>query len=134
MTDFVQTMRDWKRMCKVYTREDEDDCCKGCPMGNMGEHGCDAIFSDFPEYGSWDDVEKIIDKWAAEHPEPVYPTWREWLIELGIVSFDVDFHSILDTRPTTLSNTVKAYINEEGSKPIPADTAQKLGLQPKEGV
>jgi hypothetical protein len=68
--------------------------------------------------------------WASEHPEPVYPTWIEWLKKFGIISFEPDFHSLLSAYPTR-TNSVKVYINEEGGKPIPADIAQKLGLQPK---
>lgn len=99
----------------------------------MGEtRMCAFEISDIGDY-ELQEAETIITTWAAEHPEPVYPTWREWLIKLGIVSFETDFRALLDTRPTTLANTVKAYINEEGSKPIPADIAQKLGIEPKEG-
>ena len=131
MADFVQTMKDWRRMCKAYTT-DNDSCCEGCPVVDFHEHGCGAIF-EMEDSTDWKRYADTIKAWAAEHPEPVYPTWREWLIKLGIVSFDMDFRALLDTRPTTLANTVKAYINEEGSKPIPADIAQKLGIEPKEG-
>ena len=27
-------------------------------------------------------VEEIVMAWAAEHPEPVYPAWRDWLRDL----------------------------------------------------
>lgn len=49
-------------------------------------------------------LEEAIMRWAEEHPEPVYPTWYDWFAGLG---FDPD-------------------------DPIPADIAQKLGLEPKE--
>lgn len=50
-------------------------------------------------------LEGTIMRWAEEHPEPVYPTWQEWFdtFDEGI---DVD-------------------------EPIPADIAEKLGLEPK---
>ena len=54
------------------------------------------------------EFEKRVMSWAAEHPV-VYPTWENWLTTLGVQSFN------------------------ELSKPIPADIAQKLGIEPKEG-
>ena len=61
-----------------------------------------------------DECEKIIMSWAAEHPEPVYPAWRDWLR---------DQYPMLG--PYTMTDILES--------PIPADIAEKLGLQPKEG-
>ena len=128
MADFVQTMKNWRRMCKAQDELRGDRACYGCPLES---YGCPSIYDDV-DNADYADVENKVNAWAAEHPEPVYPTWREWLIKLGIVSFEPDFRALLDASPTTLANTVRAYINEEGSKPIPADIAQKLGIEPKE--
>ena len=59
------------------------------------------------------DIERKVMSWAAEHPEPVYPTWREWLSEQGVLS--------------------AGGLWEKAFEPIPADIAEKLGIQPKEG-
>ena len=103
MSDFVQTMMDWRRMCKAYTTDD-DSCCSGCPVADFREPGCGAIF-EMEDCTDWERYDGAIREWAAEHPEPVYPSWQEWFdtFERGI---DVD-------------------------EPIPADIAQKLGLKPK---
>jgi len=53
--------------------------------------------------------EAVIKKWAAEHPESVYPTWGEWLQRM--------YNSM---------NYAGIFIT-----PIPADIAQKLGVPPK---
>ena len=106
MADFVQTMKDWRRMCKAYTT-DNDSCCEGCPVVDFHEHGCGAIF-EMEDSTDWKRYADTIKAWAAEHPV-VYPTWENWLTTLGVQSFN------------------------ELSKPIPADIAQKLGIQPKEG-
>jgi hypothetical protein len=53
--------------------------------------------------------ETAIMSWAEEHPV-VYPTWGTWL---G-TKYDYDLREIL-------------YTN------IPADIAEKLGIEPKEG-
>lgn len=82
---------------------------------NCGENGC-PMFDECGNIGAHCSdpkhsyrIEKTVMSWAAEHPEQVYPTWEEWLTTLGVQSYN------------------------ELSKPIPADIAQKLGIQPKEG-
>lgn len=104
MAEFQEVMRQWKRMCDAYTTDDAASCCKGCPMSGRG---CGAIY----ESGNADPdvIERETMSWAAEHPV-VYPTWENWLTTLGVQSFN------------------------ELSKPIPADIAEKLGIEPKEGV
>jgi hypothetical protein len=61
-------------------------------------------------------AEKVIAKWAAENPEPVYPTWVEWLAANKVIV------------PIELWDAFKV-----SSQPIPADIAEKLGIEPKEG-
>lgn len=107
--DFVQTMKDWRRMCKAYTTDD-DSCCDGCPVVDLHEHGCGAIF-EMEDGTEWQRYADTIREWAAEHPEPVYPTWAEYLMH---VYQDVSYARIL-------------------GETIPADIAQKLGIEPKEG-
>ena len=116
MAEFVQTMKDWRRMCKAYTTDDES-CCDGCPLRYIEEHGCGAIFEDdFADVVDWHELERRVVSWAAEHPEPVYPTWREYLMDLIL--------------PNSHSGNFATFLLEQY---IPADIAQKLGLQPKEG-
>ena len=103
MADFGQTMKDWRRMCKTYTTDDES-CCYGCPVADFREHGCGAIF-EMEDSTDWERYEGAIREWAAENPEPVYPTWWDWFAAEGLDPDD----------------------------PIPADIAQKLGIDPKEG-
>jgi hypothetical protein len=61
----------------------------------------------------YSDMELRIMAWAAEHPEPVYPTWGEWLNTYGVVSDNF-------------------FSNAKMLDPIPADIAEKLGVKPKE--
>jgi hypothetical protein len=58
-------------------------------------------------------------QWAAEHPEPQYPTWWEWLENMGIVSK-------AKSECSKFFDTTRMYDN------IPADIAQKFGIEPKE--
>jgi hypothetical protein len=117
MSDFVQTMKDWRRMCDAYTTDDAARCCQGCPMDGRG---CGAIY----EGGNADPevIEREVNQWAAEHPEPVYPTWEKYLADLMMLDMMCD--------KTDNPNSVENYMRKT---PIPADIAEKLGIGPKEG-
>lgn len=118
MADFVQTMKDWRRMC------DTIKSCDDCPM--YKEDGwtyvlCSegGISSTRPEV-----AEKVIVKWAAEHPM-VYPMWCEWLAEKGVVD--------VARMPVDYSDGIVTEIKPSGKmyEHIPADIAQKLGIEPE---
>ena len=118
MSDFVQTMKDWRRMCAAYSTDD-DDCCKGCPVLDYRDHGCSAIFE--MDVVDWKKYENAIAKWAAEHPEPVYPSWYDYLRSIGVL---YDKH-------TAGGDATEIHWGNMMT-PIPADIAQKLGVKPKE--
>lgn len=125
MSDFVQTMKDWRRMCRVYTTDDES-CCNGCPVVDFREHGCGAVFQ-MEDSIDWGRYEGAIREWAAEHPEPIYPTWLKWLGEQGILNVTM--------LPTDTCGGIEIHgtITGKAYEHIPADIAQKLGIEPKEG-
>ena len=106
MAEFVDVFRQFSRMCKANVG------CFNCPLNNSDsvsdECTVDAFAKD-PER-----IEREVMKWAAEHPEPVYPTWVEWFRQIGVVE------------PT------QKCFHDWLLKPIPADIAQKLGITPKE--
>ena len=70
----------------------------------------------------YEDIELRIMSWAADHPEPVYPTWAEWLMEHGLVYASDSAYM----KPWFVVNQRRI------EKPIPDDIAQKLGIKPKE--
>lgn len=107
MADFVQTMKDWRRMCAAM------GSCDICPLCTVS---CWAKTPSDLE-GDFIKREALIAKWAAEHPEPVYPTWGEWLMSIGVIS----------------GLFPKGAIDALGNlkQPIPADMAEKLGIKPK---
>lgn len=120
MSEFSEVMRQAKRMCNGLN--DCDECqlrdvfdVVGCPFA----------------YDSVDmrNVEKPVMDWAAAHPEPRYPTWKEWQ--------DANFpNNDALMRPCIFES--EEYFNckqENGcetcmNKPIPADIAEKLGIKP----
>lgn len=120
MADFVQTMKDWRRMCKA---QDDTTCgaCSSCPMGDDGK-SCMAVYEDEFEAVDFAHIEQTVTEWAAEHPV-VYPTWGEWLESFGVVEVT-----------KAKDRIITVMMKPELLNSIPADIAEKLGIEPKEGV
>jgi len=121
MTNFAQIMRDWQRMCKYYDEHYQEDCCHICPI-----HNCDAIWA-MDEATDWGKIEEVVNTWAAEHPEPKYPTWREYLKKMGLTTpksvYFIDEYSA--------GARLEDRLNEKADQPIPAEIATALGLEPR---
>jgi hypothetical protein len=126
MADFMQTMKNWKRMCNAMGQEDEYTACDKC---DLRDFGCPAIYEKECDSTDWKHVENVVAKWAAEHPEPIYPSWIDWLMANGVIpdSYSAKHSMESGVRAATFYVTSKAFT------PIPADIAQKLGIEPKEG-
>ena len=108
--EFKKAMEIMRLICRCV-----DVDCDECPLSLDGK--CSVR--------PWADsdvvrVEGILEKWEKTHPEPVYPTWWEWLADKGIVPAEVKASVAFELCETGLVN------------PIPADIAEKLGIQPKE--
>lgn len=101
MAEYNEVIKQFKRMCA------HGNCrtATGCPMNGCNRSQCRKFGFERPR-----EFEQRVMKWAAEHPEPVYPTWGTWLAE----KYDFDLREIMYA-------------------PIPADIADKLGIEPKEG-
>lgn len=118
MADFVQVMKDWRRMCSAIQSKNQktpfESWCRNCPIEKL----CviDTEIKDLT-----DNVFRVIDEriqsWAEENPELVYPTFREWLISIGIIG-QMSTHSVIADKLTMTH--------------IPPDIAEKLGIEPKE--
>ena len=110
MAEFSEVMRQWRRMCK-------HSDCESCEIiDKHAIHPCDKSMDELSE-DDLQQIECIVMRWAAEHPEPVYPTWGEWLLANRIIGdADSDYAVGLLMR----------------CKRISADIAQKLGIEPKE--
>lgn len=107
MVSFQEVGRQWARMCKAF--RPLPNGCSGCPL--VEEH----CYHDSPFMLDFDRIEYAVMRWAEENPEPVYPTWAEWLQSIGVLNAEQTiFHIGLTTQ-------------------IYPDIAQKLGIKPKEG-
>lgn len=118
MTEWMEVMNQFNRMCLYYHCKHE--CPMACPMNGVNISHCRKIAFEEPEV-----TEKTVMTWAAENPEPVYPTWGEWLHSLHVVGV----HAMCAPEP----NFYYA-IDDKFNAPIPADIAQRLGIEPKEGA
>lgn len=126
MTNFAQTMHDWQRMCKYYDTHYNEDCCEKCPLG-----GCGAIW-EMDYIKDWEDFASKIEDWAEKHPEPVYPTWREYLMKMGlIVERNCQYYESDLNEINIKTEKNAAILNEKANRPISAEIAAALGLEPK---
>lgn len=121
MAEFTEVMRQAKRMCAAH-----GGMCKirNCPMVD----GETCRFAEDKEDVDYNEVERIIMAWAAEHPAPRYPTWREWqkkvFPDAGDDMYPCSFLSY------TECECKRSSCNECRERPIPADIAAKLGIRP----
>lgn len=121
MGDFVQTMKEMRRMCAHFR-----PTCNGCPL--CLEKGTNEFCGEQPLDIRSDPalVEASVMRWAAENPEPVYELWGEWFEKRGDL--------IRGWHNATNIQWIAKTFGRLMCTPIPADIAEKLGLQPKEGV
>ena len=105
MAEFSEVMRQYRRFCKSHSN------CGECQFDNKSICG-EVHLSDVP----FEEIEREIMRWAAEHPEPVYPTWYQYFRSIGMGSATGGY--VADWVLTTH---------------IPADIAEKLGIEPMEG-
>ena len=125
MAEFQEVAREYNRMCASFIDNCED--CRINPHEGNNIFACRNNVIKHPEK-----YEGLIMQWAAEHPEPVYPTWAEWLNSTGLIKHDTGQFCV--HMPNQYLYEVKEVdiLNEVAYKPIPTDIARKLGLQPKE--
>lgn len=84
---FQEVIKQFNRMCWYYKRKNE--CPMGCPMSGVNISQCRKIIIDNPYIS-----EKTIMDWAKEHPNPVYPTWFNWVKQQGVVAEEVNLDNI----------------------------------------
>lgn len=104
MAEFQEVMKQWRRMCKMFS-------CSKCPL--------DEICSSDPQSRTDTEkamIEEMVMHWAKENPELVYPTWLEFVL-----------CQLASKKPLSDHDLVVWMDNTH----IPADIAQKLGIEPK---
>lgn len=127
MASFVEVMRQAERLCSSASSCDDCTLCKGgsCEI-------CLYLYIQDVDYAL---LEQKVMQWAAEHPGPRYPTWKEWwkenfpdaescFVPCNFMS-GKEWYSI-----TKIICRGKAPCKECQNKPIPAHIAEKLGIKP----
>mgnify|MGYP004497203105 CR=1 FL=1 len=132
MADFVEVVRQATRMCEYYICG-SDLSCEQCPLSRKNVRCGYTLYLDI---GNIDDeeaaeIEQVIMAWAAEHPAPRYPTWREWYTttfpDVDTARFFICPGHYGDGDRNACSNY---HCGECVNRPIPADIAAKLGIKP----
>lgn len=133
MSDFENTMRAWRRMCVEYKKLYGSECCMHCSLDGL--KSCGGIWG--IKDVAYGEIEEKVKAWAAENPEPQYPTWVEWLEEMGLTRRSVTVGRLFNAIGTdsTQESTIPfiVMLSSNACNPIPADIAEKLGLKPKGG-
>lgn len=135
MAEFQEVVRQIKRMCDSHGAS-----CHGCTLKEKSGL-CTLVHDDefIPE--DWEEIkaaeiEMVVMHWAANNPEPRYPTWNEWYkatfpnSNYHTVPCPSMFYKICET--SNYHGEVECY--ECKNQPIPADIAEKLGIKPIGGV
>lgn len=112
MAEFQEVMRQWARMCGAHNN------CSACRMQKENLPYTLCSEGGIRSVENIADVELAIMAWAAEHPEPEYPSWIDFLSTVGLIIQTNDC-------TTCAFDFTKAYTQ------IPADIAEKLGIKPK---
>lgn len=131
MADFCDVIHDWRRMCAAHNEE-----CRDRETGEM------CRLFDIDNIDCWmakqiDDktaarLEADVSEWAGAHPEVVWPTWADWLIEQGILAAYATPESYMEDvsgARTYLNNSVRLCLR--ALETIPEETCAKLGIEPK---
>ena len=118
MTEFQEVMRQGQRMCKRFKT------CGHCPIYDA-KLPCPII--DVTNDKN-DVIERIIMGWAAEHPEPRYPTWSEWQKANFPDAYMPLYPCNFARCPQNYSECIDCALYRDSA--IPADIARKLGIQP----
>lgn len=112
MAEYSAVIKEAKRMCWHYTQGGNHDKCPMYPACNVSQ--CRKIAFERPA-----DFEERIMAWAAEHPEPQYPTWIEFFLSLGLSERDGEGYRLRV---------------EELNKPMDPSIAKRLNIEPKEAI
>jgi len=132
MAEYSEVIKQFKRMCR-YTNH--SGLPSDCPLYCKG-HGCNISHC---RLLAFDDkkFQNVVMTWAAEHPTSVYPTWGEWLESEGICFSRLKNYSrvagvsIPQVFEYQIDGETAFICGDKVNKPIPADIAVKLGIEPK---
>lgn len=129
MAEFVEVMRQARRMCNDQMN------CEDCPLC-YENNGANCRFALDEKYQADAELERVVLDWAAEHPEPVYPSWEEAWKKLFPEMASVRPPCVRYFLPTGEYQDICDRFDGECYKcnelPVPAEIAKKLQIRPIE--
>lgn len=129
MAQFVEVMKQARRICLEHPGD-----CHGCPLHDDEGLACRFYLNETYFYD--DGTERIVLKWAEEHPERVYPSWDEAWNALYPDAYDKRVPCLRYFLPhdkyVELCEKINGRCYKCRQQPIPAEIAEKLGIRPKE--
>ena len=128
MAEFQEVVRQIKRMCDSHGAS-----CHDCPA--KAKSGLCALAHDdefIPE--DWEEIkaaeiEMVVMRWAANNPEPRYPTWKEWQ-DTNFPNNDALMRPCIFESEEYFNCKQEIGCEQCMNNPIPADIAEKLGVKP----
>ena len=117
------------RMVKGY--DCQPQCGKGCgkcPAGRLRSENGVCLVRRIANVDNCEEKIEGLKAWAKEHPEPVYPSWDEAWKNL----FPGAVKAPCPRAFFGCECMVDIGCAKCGSRPIPAEIAEKLGIKPKE--
>ena len=129
--EFKEVCKQWRRMCDSFKESAASEyrpCAEKCPVG------CNPVCGEL-DAATPQDIERFeaaVTRWAAENPVKVYPTWWEWLQAMGLIRIQWN-GPVLASMRLGVDDIDYISVKKKMLEHIPADIAQRLGLQPKEG-
>ena len=117
MAEFMDIIHTIRRICMEQHGE-----CFTCALG---KHSCpNNVRFDETDEIMFKKLEDYVLRWKMANPEPIYPSWGEWLLQQGIVLAGTE------SRNGFTYQTISKKFFEQ----IDPDTAQRLRIEPKEKV
>ena len=126
MAQFVDVMEQARRICLEHPGD-----CHGCPLHDDEGLACRFYLNETYFYD--DDTERIVLKWAEEHPEPAYPSWEEAWKKLFPNACEVPCpRKYFDEGCFPIFICAKHDCDRCKALPMHPEIAEKLGIKPKE--
>lgn len=136
MAEFIEVIQNANRMCKSIK------LCEDCPIYKFRDsdgafYNCPFIenFLNIEINRDMHQLEHAIQKWAEDHPSPVYPTWHQWWEK----NFRGEGRRMLEPCAFVPPKELGCSIGHDGCMAapykcwhtrIPAHIAEKLGVKP----
>ena len=103
--------------------------CYKCPASKLRSANGVCLVRRIAKVDNCEEQIEGLKAWAAEHPAPRYPSWREWRNKM-FDGWEFDINPCIFASHSRFNCKEVRTCWECANKPIPADIAEKLGIKP----